>query len=313
MEIINHSIYSMRLHNHNGWSDAEDAQLFAEVKKSRESGKPLRAAFDHIAELTGRKSNSIRNYYYMRIRDEEICKMYEPCKAASFVPFEDEEVREMLRTILSDQAKGISVRASTMTLGNGDTTAMLRFQNKYRSIIRTNPELVKSVIAELEEKGIPAFDPYEDKPQRKLGRPRKQPVHSEELVDIMAKTVSELYNVEGLDVSALFESIGALALSAGKGATAIKRLNELEGTASADVMALRDENTELKSKLNEQYEELAKQKSRLLTLTSSFRKLVSINTEFLEMSGVSKVSSLSNYIRELSGVISDCSVTVSAF
>ena len=59
MEIINHSIYSMRLHNHNGWSDAEDAQLFAEVKKSRESGKPLRAAFDHIAELTGRKSNRI--------------------------------------------------------------------------------------------------------------------------------------------------------------------------------------------------------------------------------------------------------------
>lgn len=305
METVKPTLYSARLRSHSGWSETEDAQLFSEVKHARESGKPLRTAFDRIAQLTGRKSNSIRNYYYLRIRDEDICRLYEPCKTVNFVPFEEDEVRTLLRKILTDRAKGISVRASTMALGDGDTTAMLRYQNKYRSVVRSNPELVRSVISELKSEGIPVFDPYTDKNERRLGRPCKSAHRNEQLVDIMAETVSELYNVEGLDVSALFESIGALALSAGRGATAIRRLNELESMTDEDVLRLRDENTELHSKLSEQNLELTEHKSRLLSLTAAFRKLVRINTEFLEMSGVSKVSYLGNYIRELSDALGD--------
>ena len=80
--------------------------------------------------------------------------------SAAFVPFSEEEMRALLRTVLAEQAKGISVRACTLNMGKGDTKTMLRYQNKYRSLIRTNPEFVQKVRAELEAEGIPAFDPY---------------------------------------------------------------------------------------------------------------------------------------------------------
>ena len=57
----------------------------------------------------------------------------------------EEEMRALLRTVLAEQAKGISVRACTLNMGKGDTKTMLRYQNKYRSLIRTNPEFVQKV------------------------------------------------------------------------------------------------------------------------------------------------------------------------
>lgn len=306
--MTNKDAYSLYTQAHSGWSKSEDTQLFEEVKHAREEGRPLKSAFDRMARITGRKSNSIRNYYYIRIRDEDIATLYESYvgQTAAFVPFTDGEVREMLKKLLVDQAKGMSVRASTMELGHGDTTSMLRYQNKYRSVIKSNREIVESVLDELARSGIHAFNPYTDKPAKKLGRPKKTEVQNEQLVDIMAETVSELGNVEGLDVSALFESIGALAMSAGKGAVAIRQLEQIKNSGEIDVILLRDENEALKNKIKTNERELANQKDRIVSLLSAFRMLVHVNTDFLEMTGVAKVSSLGNYIRELSRIISDC-------
>ena len=76
------------------------------------------------------------------------------------MPFERDEVRAMLRTILAQRAKGVSVRSCTLAMGNGDTRSMLRYQNKYRSVIKKDPALVREVMAELTSEGIAAFDPY---------------------------------------------------------------------------------------------------------------------------------------------------------
>ncbi len=284
-----------------GWSTEEDALLFEAVRNARAEGAPLKAVFDEVAERTGRRPNSIRNYYYARVKqggDESAQMPHNP----AFVPFSEEEIHKLLSTVLNAQTRGISVRACTLQMGNGDNRAMLRYQNKYRSLLKSNPALVRRVAQEMREQGIPAFDPFEKAaPVRRAGRPRKQ---SGSLLDVVGGVVNQLDRVEGLDVSAFFESLGALAVSAAKGAAAQQRLQAISG--SEDTALLLEENQELKAQLNGQKQELCAQRERFSTLLGYFRQLMDVNREFLGMTSVTKVSSLSNYIRELSRNVEDC-------
>ncbi len=47
-----------------GWSAAEEAILVRAVRGVRENARPLKDAFLEVAAHTGRRPNSIRNYYY---------------------------------------------------------------------------------------------------------------------------------------------------------------------------------------------------------------------------------------------------------
>lgn len=287
-------------HDHSGWTCEEDEILFTEVAQATRDGRPLKSAFDTVAQRTGRRSNSVRNYYYLRIKDEEIVRRFDPKKAVNFVPFTDEETDRLLERLLTDQAKGISVRASTMALSDGDMTAMLRYQNKYRSLLRSDPELVSAKVCELRERSVPAFDPYTDIPVHRSGRPRKADEHNVIIPDTVAEAVGKLYEVEGLDVSALFENLGALAKSAGDGAEAIKKLS------THDSELLREENTELREQISLYEKELSDKNTELYALTSAMHKLLGVNKEFLDMPGVNKVSYLNSYINALTGAISEC-------
>ena len=272
-------------HDHSGWTSEEDVTLFNEVKKMRGEGRPLKAAFDNVAELTGRRSNSVRNYYYMRIRDDDYIKRFDPEKAVNFVPFTKDETDELLERLLTDQARGISVRASTMALSDGDMTAMLRFQNKYRALLKSDPETVKAKVKELREEGKAAFDPYNDTPVHRSGRPKKSAVPNDELMDAMAETVKRLYDVEGLDVTALFESIGALARSAGDGAEAIRKLSEIEAGIDRDFIMLREENNELRERVAAMEAEISDKNSEILALTSSISGLFASGGAFAGAAG----------------------------
>ena len=52
----------------NGWSEQETEELMEQARRAREEGRPLREVFEATAFRTGRKPNSIRNYYYARSR-----------------------------------------------------------------------------------------------------------------------------------------------------------------------------------------------------------------------------------------------------
>lgn len=290
-----------------GWKTQEDELLFTEVERGRKEGKPLKTVFEGVARLTGRKPNSIRNYYYARIKEDE-SKANHAGHNAAFVPFAKDEIRDLLRTVLTDQANGISVRACTLRMGNGDNKAMLRYQNKYRSVIKTNPELVREVVGKLREEGVNVVDPLESTVRAKRpGRPRK---NAQSLVDAISGVVNDLGRVEGLDVTAFFESLGVLAIGAARGAEAMRNLKMLQtqdGTlALREGARIREQNEELRDKLSIQAAELEGQRERFAALLGLFRQLMSINREFLGMNSVVKVSSLSDYIRELSRYVENC-------
>lgn len=298
---VQNQLYTQQPSARLGWSAEEDALLFEAVRRARTEGAPLKAVFDEVAGHTGRRPNSIRNYYYARVKqggDASVQISHNP----AFVPFSEEEIKQLLTTVLGAQARGVSVRACTLEMGDGDNRAMLRYQNKYRSLLKSNPALVRRVAQEMREKGLPTYDPYEKAmPSRRAGRPRKQ---SGSLLDVVGGVVNQLDRVEGLDVSAFFESLGALAISAAKGAAAQQRLQSLNG--GEDAALLMEENQELKAQLGNQKQELNAQRDRFATLLGYFRQLMDINREFLGMTSVTKVSSLSNYIRELSRNVEDC-------
>ncbi len=143
-----------------GWSDSEEALLEEKVAEARRENRPLRSVFAEMALATGRAPNSIRNHYYLKVReDDSPLATYQA--GAAFVPFTDAEIRELVKHVLKEQARGVSVRACTLEMGEGDNKAMLRYQNKYRAVLRNNRGLIRELVEELKAEGVNAFDPSE--------------------------------------------------------------------------------------------------------------------------------------------------------
>ena len=146
-----------------GWSEAEEELLRERLSKAARDGTPLREVFDTVAIETGRKPNSVRNYYYTAMRCR-IAGEEEPAlvrrERSGFTPFTDDEIGTLLRDILTKQAQGMSVRACAMALGGGDRSQMLRFQNKYRSLLKNRRVLVEDVMRAMEQEGVAYVNPY---------------------------------------------------------------------------------------------------------------------------------------------------------
>lgn len=152
---------------HTGWTEEEDAALKRTVHDARKKRLPLKAAFDEIARETDRKPNSVRNHYYTQLKPAETA---EP----AFLPFTEEETDRLLNTVLLALGQGQSVRACTLTMANGDTRRMLRYQNKYRALLKSHPQRVKDARSALIRQGHAVPDPFVRDPDApRVGRPPK--------------------------------------------------------------------------------------------------------------------------------------------
>ena len=115
-------------------------QLLIEKAKA---GNVRTSAFEEVARKTNRKPNSVRNYYYKNLAREK----------AKFLPFSAVEVKNSLREIILGTSRGESVRSICLRLAEGDKSRMLRFQNKYRTILRNQPQKIVAAKGELEMQG----------------------------------------------------------------------------------------------------------------------------------------------------------------
>lgn len=138
--------------NRNGWQEAETTRLFSAVKEASAAGEPLRSVFESLSGDLGRKPNSIRNYYYACLRQHPEAAQL---KSAPFTLFTPEETHELLRQVLMARGQGMSVRSCVMKMANGDHSRMLRYQNKYRTLLKHRPDLIESVREELHREGLP--------------------------------------------------------------------------------------------------------------------------------------------------------------
>ena len=141
---------------HTGWREDEIDRLWDGIRQANASGEPLRTVFEEMGRSLGRKPNSVRNFYYMQLRRREGANVR---RAAPFETFTEDEVRALVRDVLVARSRGQSVRAAVMALSQGDRARMLRYQNKYRSVLKKRPELVQGVVEELRQEGIACPDP----------------------------------------------------------------------------------------------------------------------------------------------------------
>lgn len=142
---------------HGGWQKHEIEALERSIGEAERQGESLRSAFERLSIELGRKPNSIRNFYYAQIREKDESAQGRP---ASFETFTPDEVESLIESVLAARAQGMSVRACVRDLAGGDTTRMLRYQNKYRSTVRTRPELVRRVMQRMRASGKPFISPY---------------------------------------------------------------------------------------------------------------------------------------------------------
>ena len=152
---------------HMGWTEEEDAALLRAAIDARRAHLPLKTAFDAIALETDRRPNSVRNHYYTQLKPTE---KTEP----AFLPFSEKETDALLRTVLLALSGGKSVRACTLDMAGGDTRRMLRYQNKYRALLKAHPERVRAARSALIAEGHPVPDPFVRDPDAPhVGRPPK--------------------------------------------------------------------------------------------------------------------------------------------
>ena len=133
-----------------GWSENESKLLWETADEAQQQGLPLKAVFEKIARQTGRRPNSIRNYYYAQGRQHEDGQIH----AARFVPFTQQEVDWLMEQVLTARAEGQSVRACLQKLSEGDHSLMLRYQNKYRAVIKSRPDYVREIVEKLNAQGV---------------------------------------------------------------------------------------------------------------------------------------------------------------
>ena len=139
----------------NGYTEEEAKSLVEYIKDGREKGKTLTYLFESYGIKRGRAKGSVRNYYYALMKnkdkDERIVKLLDGTSLSveKIREFTEEETDEVLRSILQEKSKGMSVRRAIFNLSKGDDKLMLRLQNKYRNTLKKEPRRIAKIASEL--------------------------------------------------------------------------------------------------------------------------------------------------------------------
>ncbi len=135
----------------NGYTKEEAQSLVKYVCEGKGQGKTLTRIFEEYAKNSGRAKGSVRNYYYALLKSTENREVREilkdtQLKAEESRPFTDEETDKILKAILQERSRGISVRRAVLNLAGGDDKLMLRYQNKYRNVLAKQPERLEKLM-----------------------------------------------------------------------------------------------------------------------------------------------------------------------
>lgn len=172
----------------NGYTKEEAAELVQYIKEGKNEGKTLSYLFATFGNDHGRAKGSVRNYYYTLLKSgerEEVRELLKDSnlKAETIREFTEEETNQVIRDILLEKSKGLSVRRAISNLSKGDDKLMLRYQNKYRNVLKKEPGRIKAMMDELGLK--------EDKAKRNELLQKKVENEINALYDRISKSLKE--------------------------------------------------------------------------------------------------------------------------
>jgi hypothetical protein len=264
-----------------GWQDEEKLMLWDEVKKAQKIGAPLKRVFESVARSTGRKPNSVRNYYYMKVKETGEIEQ----KPSTFTPFTKEEIYTLLRTLLASGAKGESIRGASLRLACGDKTLMLRYQNKYRSLIKTGRSIVEKVMSDMDRDGEKYLSPYEShKASVNLGRDNKY----------IPENVAKVLVSSDVDIKNFFKGLAKIASLAASKINNEEELGELEEQNKS----ILKENATLNASIKELRTKLKSEMDKSVKAAELFQQLIKVNSAFSESKDMEGLATLSEWLNE---------------
>jgi hypothetical protein len=139
----------------NGYTEEEAKRLVDYVEQGKAAGKTLTKLFASYGDTHGRAKGSVRNYYYALMKnpkkDERISKLLDgrSLRVEKVREFTQEETDGALKDILSEKQKGVSIRRAIFNISDGNDKLMLRLQNKYRNVLKKEPDRIERVATEL--------------------------------------------------------------------------------------------------------------------------------------------------------------------
>ena len=139
----------------NGYTEEDAKSLVEYIWEGKQAGKTLTYLFAAYGAAHGRAKGSVRNYYYAlmknRGKDERVVKLLDgkQLSVEQIREFTEEETDRVLRSILAEKSKGVSVRRAICNIAKGDDKLMLRLQNKYRNVLKKQPGRVEAIAAEM--------------------------------------------------------------------------------------------------------------------------------------------------------------------
>ncbi|MBR2376089.1 MAG: hypothetical protein IKA88_07360 [Clostridia bacterium] len=139
----------------NGYTEEEAKTLVDFIKEGKQKGKTLTYLFELYGMRHGRAKGSVRNYYYTLMKnekgDERIVRLLDGASLSveKIREFTEEETDAALRNILAEKSKGFSVRKAIYNLAGGDDKLTLRLQNKYRNVLKKQPERIAEIATEM--------------------------------------------------------------------------------------------------------------------------------------------------------------------
>ncbi len=174
----------------NGYTKEEAKELVDYIAAGKKEGKALSYLFASFGKEHGRARGSVRNYYYTLLKqrgDERVVRLLDgtDLSVEKIRAFSEEETDAALRSILAEKAKGMSVRRAIRNVAMGDEKLTLRLQNKYRNLLKKQPDRVKRIAESL------GLDPVSAPPSRPA-RSHLQRRLEEEIDALLERLTGEL-------------------------------------------------------------------------------------------------------------------------
>ena len=138
-----------------GFNEGEIRRLTALTEEARRKNRKLAEAFTQFAAESGRAKGSVRNFYYDFVRmcseDSTLSARFftSPPTVSHAKAFDGDETRWLIRKILLGKQQNKSVRRTIIELSSGDEKLMLRYQNKYRNVLKNSRGLIEEIALEL--------------------------------------------------------------------------------------------------------------------------------------------------------------------
>lgn len=236
-----------------GWDIEEIRELLDVVNKNCD--KRMLDVFADFARKSGRKMYSVRNFYYNLLHEVTCSKRVQKLLQDNNIILKetnhfvvDDEIK-LLKEILLDNGK--SVRATCLSLANGEKAKAIRYQNKYRNLIKNKHEFVKSIANEILESGQKCRLDFDSKIIQLPLKKQKQNIITEEEIQslfcglvrlVKMSAEQELESRQNYQIKIENSKLGAVELDNKRKEVLINELREQNNLLRAELDKVRNEN-----------------------------------------------------------------------